>query len=153
MLCCSTGFDDADTKAQPELNNGSNTQSLIMVSPPNLTRYSSIDTSRGKMAADIVITDEYVPTELHENVSSDKGNTTDVSSSEDILIVELATTESLVCEPSDVHGRLSPDTRSITDYSTPRVALPAEMPPETESVGFHESLASLNKSTSEGKSF
>ena len=147
FLCCTAGFDDADTKAQSELNNGSNTQSLIMVSPPNLTRYSSIDTSRDKMAADIVITDEYVPTELHENVSSDKGNTTDVSSTEDILIVELATTECLECEPSDVHGRLSPDTRSI-DYSTPSLVLPAEMP-NIEREGLNESLISKNKS--EGK--
>ena len=137
FLCCSAGFDDADTKAQSELNNGSNTQSLIMVSPPNLTRYSSIDTSRDKMAADIVITDEYVPTELHENI------TTNVSSSEDILIAELDTTECLECEPSDVHGRLSPDTRSI-DYSSPSLVLPAEMP-IIESEGSNQSLTSENK--------
>ena len=147
LLCCSAGFGGADTKAQSELNNGSNTQSLIMVSPPNLTRYSSIGTSRDKMAADIVITDECVSTDLHKNVSLDTNTTTDVSSSEDILIVELATTESLECEPPDVHGRLSPDTRSI-DYSTPSLVLQAEMP-IIESEGSNQSLTSENKS--EGK--
>ena len=150
MLCCSAGFGDTDTctKAQAKLSDGSNIQSLIMVSPPNLTRYSRLDTSRDKhKAADTAVTDECVSTDLHENVGMDTNTTTDVSSSEDILIVELATTESLECEPSDVHERLSPDTRSI-DYFSPSLVLPAEMP-NIENEGLNESLTSENKS--EGK--